>query len=136
MASVAVEIFDGPGKPLDYAVPNDFAGKIFVGSIVEVPLRNRRRAAVVVSVGGGTFAGDLKPIAAVVGNEPVLSGSLMELARWTAAHYGNQPSKIFKLMVSKKMRKLPAAKKKRPTKKAKTAPKAEDRTGFLQFRDG
>ncbi|MDR2668082.1 MAG: hypothetical protein LBB38_03525 [Puniceicoccales bacterium] len=130
-----VEIFSGPGKPLDYSVPEELANKICVGSLVEVSLRNRRCIAVVISLDGKTFTGQAKAILRAVGDGPFLSKNLVSLARWTAANYGNPLWKIFEFMVPKKLRKLQAAKRKRTSKKTKSPPEPADRTGFLWPQD-
>ncbi|MDR1436239.1 MAG: hypothetical protein LBI39_03485 [Puniceicoccales bacterium] len=113
---MAVEIFDGPRISLSYAIPAELAGKIFPGSLVAVPLKSRLRVAVAVGLERGTFAGALRPVAATVGNQAPLGAAAIELARWTAFHYGNCVGDVLKLMVPRHLRKLPKGNGKAPAK--------------------
>ncbi|HSU86995.1 MAG TPA: primosomal protein N', partial [Chthoniobacterales bacterium] len=74
-------------RELDYSVPETMSGKLVVGSRVRVPFRDKSLLATVVSVLDESPAEGIKPIMALLGEKPVLSASLIELARWMANYY-------------------------------------------------
>jgi primosomal protein N' (replication factor Y) (superfamily II helicase) len=74
-------------RELDYLVPESLAEKIGIGSRVRVPFREKSALATVVGLLDGTDAQGIRPIEALVGDRPVLSEKLIELARWMSAYY-------------------------------------------------
>jgi primosomal protein N' (replication factor Y) (superfamily II helicase) len=74
-------------RELDYAVPENLSGRIGIGSRVRVPFRDKSALATVVAVPEQTDAKGIRPIEAVIGEAPILSEHLLELARWIAAYY-------------------------------------------------
>ncbi len=74
-------------RELDYRVPEAMDGKVVVGSRVRVPFREKTLLATVVATLEESPAAGIKPIAALVGEKPVLSPRLIELARWMANYY-------------------------------------------------
>jgi primosomal protein N' (replication factor Y) (superfamily II helicase) len=74
-------------RELDYAIPETFAGRIGIGSRVRVPFRERSALATVVGLLETSDAGGIRPIEALVGDAPILSEKLIELARWMSAYY-------------------------------------------------
>jgi primosomal protein N' (replication factor Y) (superfamily II helicase) len=74
-------------RELDYAVPDSFADKIGIGSRVRVPFRERSALATVVGLLETSEAAGIRPIEALVGDAPILSEKLIELARWMSAYY-------------------------------------------------
>jgi primosomal protein N' (replication factor Y) (superfamily II helicase) len=74
-------------RELDYLVPESLAEKIGIGSRVRVPFRERSALATVVALLEETDAEGIRPIEALVGDRPVLSAKLIELARWMSAYY-------------------------------------------------
>ena len=74
-------------RELDYSVPETLAEKVVVGSRVRVPFRDKSLLATVVATLDESPAEGIKPIEALVGEKPVLSASLIELARWMANYY-------------------------------------------------
>jgi primosomal protein N' (replication factor Y) len=74
-------------RELDYLVPETLAEKIGIGSRVRVPFREKSALATVVGLLDETDAGGIRPIEALVGDRPVLSEKLIELARWMSAYY-------------------------------------------------
>ncbi|MBA2435399.1 MAG: DEAD/DEAH box helicase family protein, partial [Chthoniobacterales bacterium] len=74
-------------RELDYSVPEAMAGKVVVGSRVRVPFRAKTLLATVVATLEESPAEGIKPILALLGEKPVLSASLIELARWMANYY-------------------------------------------------
>jgi primosomal protein N' len=78
----------GLNKELTYIVPPSLAERVRIGSIVRVPLRNRRVRGWVVSVDvdAGPTEG-LAQIAAVSGRGPVFDAGLLEMAKALARRY-------------------------------------------------
>jgi len=74
-------------RELDYLVPELLAEKIGIGSRVRVPFREKSALATVVGLLDETDATGIRPIEALVGDRPVLSEKLIELARWMSAYY-------------------------------------------------
>src|SRR5213080_4816437 len=74
-------------RELDYAVPDSLTGRIGIGSRVRVPFRNKSALATVVAVPDQSEAKGIRPIEAIVGEAPVLSEQLLELARWIGTYY-------------------------------------------------
>ncbi len=74
-------------RELDYSVPETLAGKVGVGSRVRVPFRDKTLLATVVATLSESPAEGIKPIQALVGDKPVLSPTLIELARWMGNYY-------------------------------------------------
>src|SRR5205814_8284473 len=74
-------------RELDYLIPELLAEKTAIGSRVRVPFRERSALATVVAILEETDAKGIRPIEALVGDRPVLSAKLVELARWMSAYY-------------------------------------------------
>jgi primosomal protein N' (replication factor Y) len=74
-------------RELDYLVPDTLADKVSIGSRVRVPFRERSALATVVALLAETEAEGIRPIEALVGDKPVLSPKLIEMARWMSAYY-------------------------------------------------
>src|SRR5437899_3670949 len=74
-------------RELDYAVPESLRGRIGVGSRVRVPFRDKSALATVVALPEQTGARGIRPIEAIIGEAPVLSEQLLELARWIGTYY-------------------------------------------------
>ena len=74
-------------RELDYLVPETLADRVGVGSRVRVPFRDKSGLATVVSVLERSGAKGIRPIEAVVGEAPIVSEQMLELARWISAYY-------------------------------------------------
>jgi primosomal protein N' (replication factor Y) len=74
-------------RELDYSVPESLAERVGVGSRVRVPFRDKSALATVVAVPEHSEAKGIRPIEALIGEAPVLSEQLLELARWISAYY-------------------------------------------------
>lgn len=74
-------------RPLDYLVPETMADKVGIGSRVRVPLQNRVLLGTVVALPEEGETSRMKEIADVLGDRPMLSPVLLELARWMATYY-------------------------------------------------
>ena len=74
-------------RELDYSVPESLAERVGVGSRVRVPFRDKSALGTVVAVPESSEARGIRPIELVIGEAPILSEQLLELARWISAYY-------------------------------------------------
>ncbi len=76
-------------REFDYLIPPALAGKMQVGSRVRLPFRNRAALGTVVDLPAESPLPEasLRPLTAVIGDKPVISPILIELARWMADYY-------------------------------------------------
>jgi primosomal protein N' (replication factor Y) len=74
-------------RELDYLVPESLAERVQVGSRVRVPFRDKSALATVLGVFDHSDAHGIRPVEAIVGDAPVLSEQLLELAKWMSAYY-------------------------------------------------
>jgi primosomal protein N' (replication factor Y) len=74
-------------RELDYSVPETLADRIGVGSRVRVPFRDKSALATVLATLEESAAKGIRPIQALVGDSPVLSERLLELAKWMSGYY-------------------------------------------------
>jgi primosomal protein N' (replication factor Y) (superfamily II helicase) len=86
-AYVRVVIDRAIHRELDYLVPKTLAERVGVGSRVRVPFRDKSGLATVVALLEQSEAKGIRPIAAVVGEAPIVSEPMLELARWISAYY-------------------------------------------------
>jgi len=74
-------------RELDYLVPEPLADRVYIGSRVRVPFREKSALATVIAVVKESSAKGIRPIEAIVGDRPALSEKLIELGRWMSAYY-------------------------------------------------
>src|SRR6202022_1439413 len=74
-------------RELDYSVPETLADRVGVGSRVRVPFRDKSALATVVATLDHSDIPTVRPIEAVVGEGPAISGLLLELAQWMSTYY-------------------------------------------------
>jgi primosomal protein N' (replication factor Y) len=74
-------------RELDYLVPEALSECIGVGSRVRVPFRERSALATVAAILDHSDAERLRSIEAVIGETPILSEELLELAKWISTYY-------------------------------------------------
>src|SRR5437868_9758891 len=74
-------------RELDYLVPDILAPRVAVGSRVRVPFRDRSALATVLAVLDESDARGIRPVEALIGDAPILSSQLLELAKWMSAYY-------------------------------------------------
>jgi primosomal protein N' (replication factor Y) (superfamily II helicase) len=86
-AYVRVVIDRAIHRELDYLVPETLAERVGVGSRVRVPFRDKSGLATVVALLEQSEAKGIRPIEAVVGEVPIVSEPMLELARWISAYY-------------------------------------------------
>lgn len=113
-------------RELDYAVPDALAGKVVVGSRVRVPFRDKKLLATVVATLEESPASGIKPIEALLGEKPVLSASLIELARWMATYYCCPIETVMRSLLPQVIRKAEVGWKKQLFVRLTRAPTAEE----------
>src|ERR1700719_4362567 len=86
-AYVRVVIDRAIQRELDYSVPETLADRIGVGSRVRVPFRDKSALATVLAMLEQSDAKGIRPIEALVGESPILSERLLELAKWMSPYY-------------------------------------------------
>ncbi|PYL64284.1 MAG: primosomal protein N' [Verrucomicrobia bacterium] len=74
-------------RELDYMVPETLAAGVGVGSRVRVPFRDKSALATVVATLEQSAVEGIRPIEAIVGDAPVISQNLLDLAKWMSAYY-------------------------------------------------
>src|SRR5258705_12079816 len=74
-------------RELDSSLPENLAVRVGVGSRVRVPFRDKSALATVVAMPEQSEAKGIRPIEATIGDAPVLSEQLLELARWIGTYY-------------------------------------------------
>ncbi len=76
-------------REFDYLIPASLAGRVGVGSRVRLPFRNRAALGTVVDLPEDSAVPEasLRPLDAVIGDKPIVSPVLIELARWMADYY-------------------------------------------------
>src|SRR5882762_6463078 len=74
-------------RELDYSLPENLVERVGVGSRVRVPFRDKSALATVVAIPEQSEAKGIRLIEAIIGDAPVLSEQLLELARWIGTYY-------------------------------------------------
>ena len=76
-------------REFDYLIPAHLTGKVQVGSRVRLPFRNRTSIGTVVDLPAESPVPEnsLRPLDALIGDKPVISPVLIDLARWMADYY-------------------------------------------------
>ncbi len=74
-------------REFDYAVPEEMAGQVEVGSRVKVPFGQRELMGCVVDLPASSPHPQLRPLIKVVGRQALVTPRILELARWIAHYY-------------------------------------------------
>ncbi len=85
IARVSLEI--ALRREFDYAIPPELAGKVDVGSRVQVPFGARKILGVVTAVAEESGHANLKPILKVIGAQTLVTPKILKLARWIGEYY-------------------------------------------------
>jgi primosomal protein N' (replication factor Y) (superfamily II helicase) len=106
VAQVAVEARVGSLSGLfDYAIPHDLTGVVQVGQRVRVPFGKRSVMGFVYALQPAAAAVlELKPIEAVIDQEPMLPALLLELAALVADHYVVPIDEVIRAIVPARVR--------------------------------
>ena len=105
VAQVAVEARVGSLSGLfDYAVPDELRGLVQVGHRVRVPFGKRTVTGFVYALQEAPAVLELKPIQALIDEEPVLPPALVELAGFVAEHYLVPLDEVIRAIVPPRVR--------------------------------
>ena len=97
IARVSLEL--ALNKEFDYLVPADLAGRVEVGSRVQVPFGARVLPGVVTAVAEESAHARLKSIIKVIGNQALVTEKVMRLARWMGEYYCCAPETALKAVL-------------------------------------
>ncbi len=89
----------------DYLIPDWLQGRVACGQRVEVPFGNRKAIGYVLSLSDESEVAELKEIAGVVDEEPLLNAELLALASWIATEYLSPLSVVYRTMLPAPVRK-------------------------------
>lgn len=107
---VARILVEDTSLELDYAVPEEIASRIQLGSRVHVPLQRRRSTGIVLQLlARPSFEGKLKPVHDVIGTRPVFTPVLLKLAQWVSAYYLCPLHTVLRAMLPEPVRNNPGA---------------------------
>ena len=97
-------LIDGPSELIfDYALPEGISAH--AGCRVRVPLRNKSATGTVLAVDAGQKASfELKPVSSLIDPEPVVTETLIQLARWMSDYYGTPLEQIMRSMLPSTVR--------------------------------
>lgn len=85
IAKVIVEI--ALDREFDYEIPPDLGKSIELGSVVEVPFGKRFTRGYVIGLADGSDHKKLKRIHGLIGDKPLITPNILELARWISSYY-------------------------------------------------
>jgi primosomal protein N' (replication factor Y) len=103
IARVSLEI--ALRKEFDYSIPPALAGKVDVGSRVQVPFGARKILGVVTAVAEESGQANLKPIFKIIGAQTLVTPKVLQLARWIADYYCCAPETALKSVLPEAVRK-------------------------------
>ncbi|HXZ99381.1 MAG TPA: primosomal protein N' [Candidatus Binatia bacterium] len=90
-----------PQERYTYAVPPELGARVVPGARVRVPFGARTLSGLVVAVSSRCDLADVRPIAGVVEEEPLLPAVLVGLAEWVASRYCAPLPEVLKAMIPK-----------------------------------
>ena len=85
IAKVAVDL--SLDREFDYQIPEELVSVVEIGSRVSVPFGHRHVNGFVVGLSEESNQEKLKPISEVLGEKSLVTGPVMELARWMSSYY-------------------------------------------------
>ncbi len=91
-------------KEFDYVIPPELAGKVDVGSRVQVPFGARKVLGVVTAVAEESGHARLKPVLKVIGAQTLVTPKVLKLARWIADYYCCAPEIALKSILPEAVR--------------------------------
>src|ERR1044071_10411178 len=91
-------------KEFDYAIPPELAGRIDVGSRVQVPFGARKVLGCVTALAEASAHATLKPILKVIGAQTLVTPKVLKLARWMAEYYCCAPEIALKSVLPEAVR--------------------------------
>ncbi len=93
-----------PQESYTYSVPEGMAERVAPGVRVRVPFGARSLPGLVVAVSARSDHAEVRPLLAVLDEEPLLPAPLVELAAWVAERYCAPLAEVLKAMVPKGVR--------------------------------
>ncbi|HEX4348867.1 MAG TPA: DEAD/DEAH box helicase, partial [Verrucomicrobiae bacterium] len=102
IARVSLEI--ALRREFDYAIPPELAGKVDVGSRVQVPFGPRKILGVVTAVAEESGQANLKPIIKIIGTQTLVTPKVLQLARWIGEYYCCAPETALKSVLPEAVR--------------------------------
>ena len=102
IARVSLEI--ALRREFDYAIPPELAGKVDVGSRVQVPFGPRKILGVVTAVAEASGQTGLKPIIKILGAQTLVTPKVLKLARWIGEYYCCAPETALKSVLPEAVR--------------------------------
>ena len=96
-----VYTFGGFSRPLHYLVPQKVLDFIEIGSLVNIPLGNRRAVGIISELLKDRKPNPpkLKSIASTVQKDPVLTEELVHLAKWISSYYYTSTAQVLEIMI-------------------------------------
>jgi primosomal protein N' (replication factor Y) len=85
--------------PLTYRCPDGLSEKVEPGMIVSAPLRNKVTKGIIMGRPLKIPSGEIKEILSIHGEEPILSGKLIQLLNWMAEYYLAEQGFVLKNML-------------------------------------
>jgi primosomal protein N' (replication factor Y) len=92
------------GKPLDYGLSKEQADCVEIGSLVEVPLKNRTEKGFVTAIRSSCDFPKIRPLKKVVSAKSLLPPDLFALARWISLYYCCPLRRTVAMMLPKTVR--------------------------------
>lgn len=102
IARVSLEI--ALRREFDYTIPPELAGKVDVGSRVQVPFGPRKILGVVTAVAEESGQTKLKPIIKIIGAQTLVTPKVLRLARWIGEYYCCAPEIALKSVLPEAVR--------------------------------
>src|SRR4029078_2188357 len=102
IARVSLEI--ALRKDFDYLIPPELAGRVDVGSRVQVPFGARKVLGWVTAVAGESAHASLKPTLKVIGAQTLVTPKILKLARWIGDYYCCAPELALKSVLPEAVR--------------------------------
>ena len=105
--------------PLTYKCPEGLEGQVKEGMIVSAPLRNRLATGIIAKQNAAPPSGRAREFAALIGDSPALSKSLLKLLSWMSDYYiasagsvlqQTMPKELFVRTKAKTSRRVPSGK--------------------------
>ncbi len=100
-------------KEFDYLIPAEMAGRVEVGSRVQVPFGNRKVLGCVTALVDHSEYATLKPILKIIGAQTLVTPRVLALARWLGDYYCCSPEAALKSVLPEAVRREQASWKER-----------------------
>jgi primosomal protein N' (replication factor Y) (superfamily II helicase) len=91
-------------KEFDYLIPSELAGRVEVGSRVQVPFGPRKVMGCVTGLAEASARTGLKPILKVIGAQSLVTAKVLKLARWVGEYYCCAPEVALKSVLPEAVR--------------------------------